>query len=71
MRLLLSFAFMALSCAAAEPVVVRCGHLFDPLTGAVTTNVDVRVDGDSFVSVAPAAAAKPTLDLSTPSASRA
>lgn len=65
MRVLFSFVLLALSCAAAEPVVVRCGHLFDPLTGAVSANVDIRVEGDSFVSVAPAAAAQPTLDLSS------
>ena len=64
MRLLFPIALLALSCAAAEPVVVRCGHLFDPLSGAVAVNVDVRVDGDSIVSVAPAGAAKPTVDLS-------
>ena len=64
MRLLIPLALLALSCAAAEPVVVRCGHLFDPLSGAVAVNVDVRVDGDSIVSVAPAGAAKPTVDLS-------
>jgi len=63
--LLFPLALIALSCTAAEPVVVRCGHLFDPLTGTFTANVDIRVDGDSFVSLAPAAAARPTLDLSS------
>ena len=65
MRLLLPIALLALSCAAAEPVVVRCGQLFDPLSGAVAANVNIRVDGDSIVSVSPAGAAKPTVDLST------
>src|ERR1035441_636919 len=65
MRLLIPLALLALSCAAAEPVVVRCGQLFDPLSGAVAANVDIRVDGDSIVSVSPATAEKPTVDLST------
>ena len=65
MRLLFPIALLALSCTAAEPVVVRCGQLFDPLSGAVAANVDIRVDGDSIVSVSPAGAAKPTVDLST------
>ena len=65
MRLLFPIALLALSCAAAEPVVVRCGRLFDPVSGAVATNVDIRVDGDSIVSVSPATAEKPTVDLST------
>ena len=64
MRLLFPIALLALSCVAAEPVVVRCGRLFDPLSGAVAVNVDIRVDGDSIVSLGPAAAAKPTVDLS-------
>ena len=43
--------------------MVRCGHLFDPLSGAATANVDVTVDGDSFTAVGPAGAARPALDL--------
>ncbi|MGD0578847.1 MAG: amidohydrolase family protein, partial [Bryobacteraceae bacterium] len=65
MRWLLPIALMALSCSGAEPVVVRCGRLFDPLSGGVTANVDVRIEGDSIVSIGPAVAAKPTVDLST------
>jgi len=44
--------------------VVRCGHLFDPLSGSATANVDVAVNGDSFVAVGPAGGARPAFDLS-------
>jgi len=64
MRLLFSLALITFSCAAAEPVVVRCGHLFDPVSGAAAANVDVKVDGDSIVSVGPAGAGAPAVDLS-------
>jgi imidazolonepropionase-like amidohydrolase len=64
MRMVLSIALCMASCAAAEPLVVRCGRLLDPVSGEIRTNVDVQVEGASIVSVGPATGAKPAADLS-------
>jgi imidazolonepropionase-like amidohydrolase len=64
MRMVLSLALIMASCAAAEPLVVRCGRLLDPASGEIATNVDVKVDGGSIVSVGPATGSKPSMDLS-------
>jgi imidazolonepropionase-like amidohydrolase len=64
MRMALSIALIMVSCAAAEPLVVRCGRLLDPASGEIATNVDVKIDGRSIVSVGPATGAKPSADLS-------
>ncbi len=61
---MLPFALFLASCAAAEPIVVRCGRLLDPASGEVATNVDVKVEDKSIVSVGPATSAKPSVDLS-------
>ena len=53
MRWLFPIALICLSCSAADPVVVRCGHVFDPVSGGVTTGVDVRIEGDSIVVSSP------------------
>jgi imidazolonepropionase-like amidohydrolase len=60
----LAGALLTLTCPAADPKVIRCGHLLDPVTGNVSDNVDVQVSGKSIVSVSPAGAAKPSIDLS-------
>jgi imidazolonepropionase-like amidohydrolase len=64
MRMVLPLALAFLSYAAAEPVVVRCGRLLDPATGEIATNVDVKVEQKSIVSIAPAGSAKPSVDQS-------
>lgn len=64
MRLVLPIVLLTFSCAWAEPIVVRCGRLLDPATGEIGTNVDVKVEDKSIVSVGAATGAKPTVDLS-------
>jgi imidazolonepropionase-like amidohydrolase len=64
MRTLVSLFILGWSAFAAEPIVLRCGQLLDPASGAVQRNVDVTVQGTSIVSVAPAGTAQPTVDLS-------
>ena len=63
MRLALPIALFLASCAAAEPVVIRCGRLLDPATGEIASNVDVKVEGKSIVSVGPATGAQASVDL--------
>ncbi len=64
MRLVLPLVLLAACQAWAEPLVVRCGRLLDPVSGEVATNVDVTVEDKSIVSVGPATGAKPSVDLS-------
>lgn len=61
---MLSIALLLASCAAAEPLVVRCGHLLNPATGEVASNVDVTVENGAVISVGPAGSMKPAADLS-------
>lgn len=64
MRLVAPIALFLVSCAAAEPLVVRCGRLLDPGSGEIASNVDVKVEDKSIVSIGPAMGAKPSVDLS-------
>jgi imidazolonepropionase-like amidohydrolase len=64
MRLVLPLLLFVVSYAWAEPIVVRCGRLLDPTSGEIATNVDVKVEDKSIVSVGPASGAKPSVDLS-------
>jgi len=64
MRLVLPLVLLAASLAWAEPVVVRCGRLLDPVSGEIASNIDVKVDDKSIVSVGPATGSKPSVDLS-------
>jgi imidazolonepropionase-like amidohydrolase len=50
--------------AWADPIVVRCGRLLDPVSGEIATNVDVKVEDKSIVWVGPATGVKPSVDLS-------
>ena len=61
---MLSLALFLASSAAAEPIMVRCGRLLDPASGEIATNVDVKVEDKSIVSVGPATGTKPSVDLS-------
>ena len=61
---MLPIVLLAVSCAWAEPIVVRCGRLLDPVSGEIATNVDVKVEDKSIVSVGPATGVKPSVDLS-------
>jgi imidazolonepropionase-like amidohydrolase len=64
MRLVLPILLLTVSHAWADQVVVRCGRLLDPLSGEIATNVDVKVEDKSIVSVGPATGVKPSIDLS-------
>ena len=61
---MLPLLLLVVSHAWAEPIVVRCGRLLDPASGEIATNVDVKVEDKSIVSVSPATGAKPSVDLS-------
>ncbi len=64
MRLVVPIALLVVSCAAAEPFIIRCGRLLDPLSGEISSNVDIKVENKSIVSVGPATGAKPAVELS-------
>ena len=64
MRLVLPLILLAASYSVAEPTVIRCGRLLDPVSGEIATNVDVKVEDKSIVSVGPATGLKPSVDLS-------
>lgn len=57
-------ALLVVSCAAAEPFIIRCGRLLDPLSGEISSNVDIKVENKSIVSVGPATGVKPAVELS-------
>lgn len=65
MRLVVPIALLVVSCAAAQPFIIRCGRLLDPLSGEISSNIDIKVENKSIVSVGPATGAKPAVDLST------
>ena len=44
--------------------MIRCGRLLDPASGEISTNVDVKVEDKSIISVGPATGVKPSVDLS-------
>ena len=64
MRLVVPIALLVVSCAAAEPFIIRCGRLLDPLSGEISSNVDIKVENKSIVSVGPATGVKPAVELS-------
>lgn len=64
MRFVLPIVLLAGLYACAEPVTVHCGHLLDPASGNVSTNIDITIEDTSIVSVGPATNAKPSVDLS-------
>ena len=61
---MLPLILFAAAYAVAEPTVIRCGRLLDPASGEISTNVDVKVEGNSVISVGPATGVKPSVDLS-------
>jgi imidazolonepropionase-like amidohydrolase len=52
------------SLLCAEPLTIRCGRLLDARAGAMSTSVDVVVDGKAIMKVKPAGGSRPDVDLS-------